>query len=229
MTSIASESSLGERPRRIKRTKGFVDEIVELIRSDIVSLRIPPDTRISIDALARQLGVSQTPVREALSRLEASGLVNKQRYVGYCSTPQLTPEKLEDLFELRLLLEPVAARFAAQRGNDAELQEFAQFAIRLTANRSARTRGNFTLANYSELHNLIAKATHNSLIAEALAALHVHIYIFRVQLNAQLPREAHAELNAVIRAVTRRQAAVAEAAMRRHIDRSYARLKAIHG
>ena len=78
------------RPRKIKRSKGFVDEIVEMIRADIISLRIAPDTRISIDNLARQLGVSQTPIREALSRLEATGLVSKQRFVGYCSAPQVT-------------------------------------------------------------------------------------------------------------------------------------------
>src|SRR4051794_28971790 len=49
------------KPRAVRRTQGFVDEVYELIRADIMSLRIPPDTRISIDNLARQLGVSQTP------------------------------------------------------------------------------------------------------------------------------------------------------------------------
>src|SRR5262245_65960577 len=89
------------RPRRIKRSQGFVDEVYELIRADIMSLRIPPDTRISIDSLARQLGVSQTPIREALSRLEATGLVTTQHFVGYCSAPQLIRRQLDELSELR--------------------------------------------------------------------------------------------------------------------------------
>ena len=75
--------------RVVKRSQGFVDEVYELIRADIMSLRIPPDTRISIDELARAAWVSQTPIREALSRLEAVGLVTKRHYVGYCSAPQL--------------------------------------------------------------------------------------------------------------------------------------------
>src|SRR5690606_26506051 len=89
-----------DRPRQVRRAQGFVDEVYELIRSDIMSLRIPPDTRISIDSLARQLGVSQTPIREALSRLEATGLVLRQHFVGYCSAPQLNRQQLDELYEM---------------------------------------------------------------------------------------------------------------------------------
>ena len=67
----ASAAKSGE--RRLKRSQGFVEEVFGVIRADIMSLRIPPDTRISIDSLARELGVSQTPIREALSMLEATG------------------------------------------------------------------------------------------------------------------------------------------------------------
>ncbi len=49
--------------RRVKRSSGFVEEVFEIIRADLMSLRIPPDSRISIDNLARELGVSQTPIR----------------------------------------------------------------------------------------------------------------------------------------------------------------------
>ena len=100
--------------RLMKRSQGFVDEVYELIRADIMSLRIAPDTRISIDELARQIGVSQTPIREALSRLEAVGLVTKRHFAGYCSAPQITRQQLDELYELRLLLEPYAATL---RGN----------------------------------------------------------------------------------------------------------------
>src|SRR5690606_38313866 len=75
--------------RGIRRSQGSVDEVFEVIRSDIMALRIPPDTGISIDELARKLGVSQTPIREALSRLEATGLVTKRHLFGYCCAPQL--------------------------------------------------------------------------------------------------------------------------------------------
>src|SRR5690606_5933905 len=101
-------------PRTLRRLQGIVDEVFELIRADSMALRIPPASRISIDQLARQLGVSQTPIREALSRLEATGLVTKRHFVGYCCAQQLDRRQLDELYELRLLLEPYAARCAAQ-------------------------------------------------------------------------------------------------------------------
>ena len=61
--------------RPIARPSGLAEEVYRRVRADIMSLKIPPDTRVSVDSLARELGVSQTPIREALSMLEANGLV----------------------------------------------------------------------------------------------------------------------------------------------------------
>ena len=69
--------------------------------------------RESLRNLARELGVSQTPIREALSMLEAIGLVTKRHFVGYCSAPQLNRKQIDELYEVRLLLEPYAAKCAA--------------------------------------------------------------------------------------------------------------------
>src|SRR3954463_177150 len=71
----------------IQRPAGLVDEVYNRVRDDIMALKIPPDTRITIESLARNLGVSQTPIREALSMLEAKGLVTKQHLIGYCTAP----------------------------------------------------------------------------------------------------------------------------------------------
>ncbi len=83
-----------------------------------MSLKIPPNTRISVDSMAREFGISQTPIREALSMLEANGLVTKQRFIGYCTAPTLNRKQFEELFEIRLLMEPYAARCAAERMSD---------------------------------------------------------------------------------------------------------------
>src|SRR4051794_36449740 len=63
--------------RQFKRAAGFVEDAYARIRGDIMSLKIPPNTRISVDSLVREFGISQTPIREALSMLEAHGLVTK--------------------------------------------------------------------------------------------------------------------------------------------------------
>jgi len=105
----------GGADRALPRPRALVGEVYNAILDRITSLEIVPGARINMDTLARELGVSPTPVREALSRLEAEGLVLKTHLVGHRALPQLTREQVEQLFELRLLIEPAGAAMAARR------------------------------------------------------------------------------------------------------------------
>lgn len=209
--------------RRVKRSSGFVEEVFEIIRSDLMSLRIPPDTRISIDNLARELGVSQTPIREALSMLEAMGLVTRRRFAGYCSAPQLNTKRLNELYEVRLLVEPYAAARAAERMSAAQLEEIRDLARRMEPGDSRTSYDRFAFQD-SELHDLIAGASGNLLIRDSLARLHAHLHIFRLRFHSEVTTEACTEHAALIDALTRRSPAEAEAAMRLHIEKSYKRM-----
>jgi DNA-binding GntR family transcriptional regulator len=221
-----ARSSTADTPRRVvRRSQGFVDEVYELIRADIMSLRIPPDTRISIDDLARRLGVSQTPIREALSRLEATGLVSKQHFVGYCSAPQLNRKQLDELYEVRLLLEPYAARRAAERMTDEQLAAIEKLATAMQPGETRKSYDRFADQD-SELHDLIALASDNRLVRDSLARLHTHLHIFRLRFHSEVTQEASAEHARLVQALSRRRPADAEAAMRAHIEKSYKRLKA---
>jgi len=210
--------------RRIRRSQGIVDEVYEFIRADIMSLRIPPDTHISIDELARKLGISQTPIREALSRLEATGLVTKQHFVGYCCAPQLDRRQLDELYEMRLLLEPYAARCAAERMSDVQVNEVMRLAKAMEPGETRQSYDRFAVQD-SELHDLIAQGSGNSLVHEALGRLHTHLHIFRLRFHSEVTREASTEHAALIEALTRRDPAGADAAMRAHIEKSYQRLQ----
>lgn len=212
-------------PRVIRRAPGIVDEVYELIRADIMALRIPPDTRVSIDELARQLGVSQTPIREALSRLEATGLVTKRHFVGYYCAPQLDRRQLDELYEMRTLLEPFAARCAAERMDDAQLQAVTQLARAMEPADSRHSYDRFAVQD-SELHDLIAAGSGNPLVRDALSRLHTHLHIFRLRYHSEVTREASAEHAQLIDALTHRKPAAAESAMREHIQKSYQRLQA---
>jgi DNA-binding GntR family transcriptional regulator len=208
----------------VKRSQGFVDEVYELIRADIMTLRIAPDTHISIDEMARQLGVSQTPIREALSRLEAVGLVTKRYYVGYCSAPQLTRQELDELYELRLLLEPYGARCAAQRMSKAEITRVKELAQSMQPGGTRNSYGRFADQD-SELHHLIARGSGNQLISAALARLHTHLHIFRLRFHSEVTTEAFAEHEELVEALLARKPDAAEAAMRLHIEKSYRRME----
>src|ERR1043166_2430909 len=98
----------------IQRQKGLVEDAYEAIFNKLMSLEIAPGARITVDGLVRELEVSHTPIREALGRLEGEALVVKTHLVGYSAAPQITRQRFDELYELRLLLEPDAARHAAQ-------------------------------------------------------------------------------------------------------------------
>jgi len=205
--------------RLIARPSGLAEEVYRRVRADIMSLKIPPDSRVSVDALARELGVSQTPVREALSMLEANGLVSKRHFAGYATSPRMDRAQLDELFEFRLLIEPHAACKAAEAIRDADLQA-------LTDVSGARAPSHDAFADMdTEFHKLIAQGAGNHLIADSLARLHIHVHIFRSCFRSEIAEEAVHEHGDVIAAIKRRDGAAAEAAMRRHIERSYKRLR----
>jgi DNA-binding GntR family transcriptional regulator len=85
------------------------NDVYEVIKAQIMDHAIAPGARMSIESLARDLQVSQTPIREALARLESDGLVTKAPLRGYSATPLLTPDEMDDLYVLRSLIEPWSA------------------------------------------------------------------------------------------------------------------------
>ena len=214
---MSAVSAAAHRP--IARPSGLAEEVYRRIRADIMSLKLPPDTRVSVDSLARELGVSQTPIREALSMLEANGLVSKKHFTGYGTAPRMGCAQLDDLFEFRLLVEPHAARKAAEAMADGDITS-----LGAVSGESASSHDGFADMD-TEFHKLIAQGGGNHLIAESLARLHIHVHIFRSCFRSEIAEEAVHEHDAVIKAIRARDGAAAQTAMRRHIERSYGRLR----
>ncbi len=100
-------------------TRTLADQAFEVIRERILSARIPPLAPIRQDALAEELGISKIPLREALTRLEQHGLLRSYANRGYF-VPALTTTEAEEVFALRLKIEPEAAARASLDANDAE-------------------------------------------------------------------------------------------------------------
>lgn len=98
------------------------DQVLEIVRNRIVSGELPTDSIIRQDALAGELGVSKIPLREALARLEQEGLLTSQANRGYSIRP-MSFAAAEEIYELRLDMEPRAAGRGAQLANEAEQAE----------------------------------------------------------------------------------------------------------
>lgn len=208
----------------IQRPAGLVDEVYNRVRADIMSLKIPPDTRITIESLARSLGVSQTPIREALSMLEAKGLVTKQHLIGYCTAPILNRAQFENVHEIRQIIEPYAARQAAKKMSDDGIAELGRLLSKMRPKKDdSRTTYDEFAELDAEFHERIAEATGNPLIADSLARMHIHLHIFRLCYRSSITGHAHDEHEVLMKALEQRDEAGAEKAMRAHIQRSYDR------
>jgi DNA-binding GntR family transcriptional regulator len=209
------------------RPSSVVDGVYDGIYHKLMSLEIAPGARIPIDVLARELGVSQTPVREALSRLEREGLVHKEHLIGYSAAPQWTRKQFEDLYAFRLLLEPEAARLAARNMTPESLRVLENSAADMgngeapidrntRYSRFARTDANF--------HDEIMKIAGNEVIRTTLFNLHVHLHIFRLMFHARVTKEALEEHGNLLAAFRANDPDAAYKAMYEHIQRSRDRL-----
>jgi DNA-binding GntR family transcriptional regulator len=206
----------------------LADDVYESIRAMIMDHEIAPGERVSIDGLARDLQVSQTPIREALARLESEALVSKEPLRGYSVASLLTREALEDLYELRLLLEPWAAARTAQGTTDDGLARLnAELATCPAASEGSRTNYQayrLTLAHDGRFHDLIAELCGSAQVRAAFERTHAHLHLFRLGYGRDYDALTLEEHRAIVDAVAARSPEDAEAAMRTHLTRALARL-----
>jgi len=116
---------------------GRVDEAFEKLREDIVSGELSPNMRLVESELAKRLGTSRTPVREALRLLEAKGYVTTSSS-GSTVVVGHSPARLRDLFEIREALETMAIKFVCQRATERQIasaEEYHKIGVEAAQNR----------------------------------------------------------------------------------------------
>ncbi|MCE4026261.1 GntR family transcriptional regulator [Microbacterium sp. Au-Mic1] len=201
------------------------NDVYETVRSRIMNHAIAPGDRLNIDRLSRALNVSQTPIRQALARLESEGLVEKQPLIGYSATPVLTRAELEDLYGFRLLNEPWAAgRAAALQGANAQDALTAELA-------SARDVGSATpdgslksaIAHDARFHELILSLAGNEIVRSALERTHSHLHLFRLYSRDHAVDTTIEEHEGIASAVVSGSERAALEAMRAHLESSRTR------
>jgi DNA-binding GntR family transcriptional regulator len=99
--------------------EGFVDRLYQQLKAMAVSFELKPDQRVNETELAEKLGASRTPIREALNRLVADGLLTFQPRKGFFCRP-LQPKTIFDLYEARLAIEKETVRLACERATPAD-------------------------------------------------------------------------------------------------------------
>lgn len=210
----------------IQRPTGLVEDVYEAIYAQLMALKIAPGSRITVDNLVRELNVSHTPIREALGRLEGEGLVVKTHLIGYRAAPQISKRHFDELYELRLRLEPYSAGKAAANMTEdrlAILSEAAGVMERRDA-KDDRLRYSTFARQDAIFHDKIMACAENELVRQTLSYQHTHFHIFRLMFHARVTEEALDEHTAIVAAFKAADPEAAEAAMRVHIERSRDRL-----
>ncbi|MEO7495007.1 MAG: FadR/GntR family transcriptional regulator [Massilia sp.] len=221
---------------------GVVDYIAERIRDGRIGAgqKVPSEAEI-----IRQLGVSRTVVREAMSHLQAAGLVETRQGIGtfalaratesmgLVAAPAMTKEDVLALLELRISLETESAGLAAGRRNAAQL---AQIRAALDVFLGCCQRDDDSAEVDSQFHLAIAAASSNRYLIDVLSHLNRELLPRARASSAGIPRDAPSvyiervtrEHEDIYSAIYRQDAESARAAMRTHLSNSRERLRRAH-
>ncbi|MFI7581541.1 FCD domain-containing protein [Kocuria kalidii] len=199
----------------------LADQVYKEILARLMDGELKSGDPVSIDGTARELGVSPTPVREALARLESTNMVVRAALRGYRVAPMLTHDELLDLMDARLLIEPYNAELASGRADPPFLEALEQSIDDL---RNAPNGPHFSdYRSYWEaderFHRLIAEQADNKFVLGAYESLGGHVQRFRLfsGLGVQDARSAIEEHARILKALRRRDAAASRIAMAGHI------------
>jgi DNA-binding GntR family transcriptional regulator len=198
------------------KADSVVDLAYQRIRSMVIEGEIPPGARLGQVELAEQLGISRTPVREALRRLTGEGLAEFVPNRGFRAACPSIDDVLRRL-EVRSLVKPGIARLAAERRTDADLARLHE-----TIEREARAETRIEAHDASrDFHITLAQATGNRELVAVLEAMWI-VEIGRRLLSARATsadwrRFDVAEHRAIAAAVADRDGALAGRLMTEHV------------
>ncbi len=192
--------------------------VCEELRKQIILGQRAPGTRLVESSIAEELGVSRGPVREAIRTLDREGFVAISPRRGATVADVSVAEALE-CYEVRIVLEGLAARLAAERRTDADL---AEIRLVLTTGQELLDADRWdALANLNnELHVALAKASGNRQLVDLMSQYAKRIAWMFARSAPQRGHAAWVEHAGIVDAIERRDGDGAEEKARRHIERS---------
>ena len=192
-----------------------VEQAYQHIRQAILAHRLKPGDRLREAELAEAIGLSRTPLREALARLESDGLIVNDPARGLVVT-QLDYNMVSELYFMREVLEGTAARLAAQHASEVELTIIDEICEQY---RRALGDGAALAARNRQFHEALYRCAHNRYLLKTLSGLHDALALLG---DSMLHDRARAEQTlqehaAIVEAIKRRDPDAAEQATRKHI------------
>ncbi len=210
-------------PSRIRFTDpGLIRErVVDALRDAIIHGRLKPGERIRERELVSLLGVSRSPLREAIRILEGEGLITTLAHRG-ARVSEVSASDLLDMLHVRIVLETFAARLTIERLDEATLQAMEEQVARSRApGLQVDHQTNFNLG--LEFHDLLVGACGNRKVVQVYESLRRHQARYQHFAFTRLGRDTRAldEHAEILLALRRRDLAAVEARLRAHLLRFY--------
>jgi DNA-binding GntR family transcriptional regulator len=203
--------------RPVKRPAGLGDQVYNTLREYLGSHVIRPGQPLQEAALAQRLGVSRTPVREALARLQSEGLiaVEGRSFV----VPTLSDADVDEIYELRGILEPAALALVAAGAPDAKALEPLNAALREADAADGADDANAFIEANARFHRAWQALVANSRLLHAIALYAGHVRYLRVlTLRSAVARKAAlAGMKKIVAALRKGDAERALHVMREHL------------
>ncbi|HFD40709.1 MAG TPA: GntR family transcriptional regulator [Anaerolineae bacterium] len=201
------------------------DKAYHLIRHKIITLELPPKTAIDEQVLMQDLQVGRTPIREALQRLAAEGLIFLAPRRGMFVS-EISITDLQKIFELRMVLEGFCARLAAQRATEEQITALEEVIAALDQVSDDDTDA--LMAIDESFHYLLYETADNEYLADTLRRLHAlsHRIWYLVLDRLGSVRGAMEQHIAITQAIKERQPERAESLLQQHIAEFHKEIKA---
>jgi DNA-binding GntR family transcriptional regulator len=198
--------------------RGAVDRVYDELKLQAISYAIKPGSRLNEGDVARRLGVSRTPVREALNRLTAAGFLSFTPSQGFFRKP-LDATEIFDLYEMRQAIEVASVRLAEKRASDVGLAELDQFLT--VSEHSADTLPVDHLVRFDEeFHERIVTLSGNREMLQCLMNVNERIRFFRwVDMESGRRKSTQVEHRQVLSALQARDGERAALILHAHIAR----------
>ena len=225
MQTFDPSAETREAPAPIAR-RSLHDEIVTRVRDMIIEGTLAPGARIHEGQLGQALGVSRTPLREALKFLASEGLIELVASRG-AVVRKFTPKDVRDMLDVLAVLEAFAGRLACRNATAAEIAEVRRLHDRMTEHYHVRDRLEYFKLN-QQIHSSFLRLSGNPALEAAHASIQSRLKRIRYIGNQepQQWQDAMTEHQAMIRALETRDGEALARVVTRHMDGTWERVKA---
>jgi GntR family transcriptional regulator, rspAB operon transcriptional repressor len=196
------------------------EKVYNHLREQILRGTLAPGQRLVEAAIAKEIGTSRTPVREALHALEREGLIESRPRVGYAVKP-VSEEEVEEICAIRATIEALAAEWALRRSAEAVLHDLSTNVAAAERHLSEGKVRDFVDLD-AQFHEILARGSGSSRLLELAQTLRSHMLRYRVQsiYSAENVRQAIEGHKRIIAAMRAGQLDEVGAAIRRHMNES---------